>query len=205
MNPFVDTESPNHCLWTNQLQPVFFFINPSVNILKCPVWNSSGPSFLPVRLPVSLSSLWAVVLCVCHGRRSVQLSQRRKRRGHLDWVTLSQRPHGTQPELRFQTIITFQVGRNSDSGCGNISPRHLQWPLPEAHSFFTPLEIALLTWVDKSSYCVPRLFTFLSLRHCLRFIQEELSVSAEREHLGRGPFVARLKEQLPAWQLAAYR
>lgn len=69
-----------------------------------------------------------------------------------------------QPETPLQTILTVRLGNNVN-GSGNVSSLCSQWrsPPPAAdtnpssgsRSFFAPLEVAPLTWVNKTSIVAP--------------------------------------------------
>lgn len=130
-------------------------------LLACLKHPLSGP------LSVFLSSLWAVSYAarLSRSQQCVADTEEKEKRpsglGHS--VAATTRDAARTP---LQTIITVRVGRNNDSGYGKVSPLYLQWcsfflytPLSGSHSFFTPLEIVLLTWVDNSFFVLPRLFT----------------------------------------------
>lgn len=96
-------------------------------------------------------------------------------------------------------IITVRVGRNNDNGTtamGTFLPSAYSGalsfrtppilpPLSGSHSFFTPLEIVLLTWVDKSFFVFSRLFTLCLCTTGFASFKRKSSVSAESEHLGK--------------------
>lgn len=132
---------------------------------------------------------------VCHSQSSESQTPGSKEKrpsglGHT--VAATTRDAARTP---LQPIITVGVGRNKDGENTQRLWEHFPSLLTVAlilsvhppslsHSFFPPLEIVLLTWVYKSFLCFP-IYSHFAFATLAFFIQEENSVSAASEHLGK--------------------
>ena len=139
----------------NHRAVILVSFNPSVNVYKWPILLAGLNPLLSISLSVLPVGRYTT-LGVCHSPCSVHRGERERRPSGLGHTV----PATTRDAARtpFQTRITVQVGRNNDSAYGNVSlstysgslsfrtpPSPPPTPLSGSHSFFTPLEIVLLT------------------------------------------------------------